>query len=292
MHCVRALEHGFRFGAHGLVLMGSGDWNDGMNAVGIEGRGESVWGSMFLLYVLAKFLPLCEMRGDEEGARRYKDVIKALALSIEIHAWNGSWYLRAWYDDGTPMGEKGQAEAEIDLLPQAFAAIINHEVRIDRRPPFDAERVKSAMLAAYERLYDEKSGTFALLAPPFQKTEGMHDPGYIASYIPGVRENGGQYTHAAVWGAMGLFAIGDDERGARVLRSLSPIYLTQDAIGLARYKKEPYALCGDVLRAEGRCGEGGWSLYTGSAAWYLRLLLSLFGKKEQPQPEIPKHENA
>jgi hypothetical protein len=118
MHCVRALEHGFRFGAHGLVLMGSGDWNDGMNAVGIEGKGESVWGSMFLLYVLAKFLPLCEMRGDEEGARRYKKMMKTLALSIETHAWNGSWYLRAWYDDGTPMGERGQAEAEIDLLPQ------------------------------------------------------------------------------------------------------------------------------------------------------------------------------
>ncbi len=292
MHCIRALEHGFSFGAHGLPLIGSGDWNDGMNAVGTGGKGESVWGGMFLLYVLAKFLPLCERRGDEDGARRYAEVMHTLAISIETHAWNGGWYRRAWYDDGTPIGEVGQAEAEIDLLPQAFAAIVNREVRIGGKPPFDAARVRAAMLAAYARLYDEKSGTFALLAPPFSRAKGMHDPGYIAAYTKGVRENGGQYTHAAVWGAMGLFAIGEDERGLRVMRSLSPMYLTSDKEGLLRYQKEPYAMCGDVLRAEGRWGEGGWSLYTGSAAWYLRLLLSAFGKKEQEKTKIPEEEGA
>ncbi len=288
MHCIRALEHAFRFGTHGLPLMGIGDWNDGMNAVGVHGRGESVWMGMFLLLVLARFLPVCEKRGDMAGAEKYRAVMKPLADAIEEHAWNGKWYRRAWYDDGSVMGDPGQKQAEIDLLPQAFAALLHEGIRLPGgAKPFDEEHVHAAINTAYQRLFDEKIGLFALLDPPFNREEGLPNPGYIAGYMPGIRENGGQYTHAAVWGAMALFAAGEQERGLRVLRALSPVWQTRDETALARYQKEPYALCGDVLRADGRCGEGGWSLYTGSAGWYYRLLLSVFGK-DADLPDIPK----
>ncbi|MBP3919718.1 MAG: DUF3131 domain-containing protein [Clostridia bacterium] len=284
MHCIRAIEHGMRFGAHGLPLIGSGDWNDGMNLVGVRGSGESVWGGMFLMLVLSEFLPICQARGDYDGADQYKGVIKRLASAVETEAWNGKWYRRAWYDDGTPIGNPGDLCAEIDLLPQAFAAIVNHTVRLPSGArPFDENRVHSAMLEAYSRLFDEKREVFALLSPPFDQTkrgnetaQNNHNPGYIAGYIPGTRENGGQYTHAAVWGAMGLFAVGEEEKGMRVVRAISPVRHTMTAEEILRYKKEPYALCGDVLMTHGREGEGGWSQYTGSAAWYYRLLCSLF----------------
>ena len=206
--------------------------------------------------------------------------MRRLAIAIESEAWNGQWYRRAWYDDGTPMGDPGDAEAEIDLLPQAFAAIVNHCVRLPGGgKPFDEDRVHRAVLASYERLFDAEHGMYALLSPPFG-TSGdpdAPDPGYIAAYPPGARENGGQYTHAAVWGAMGLFAVGETERGMKVVRALSPFFQTRDEAAIIRYQREPWALCGDILRTPGRMGEGGWSLYTGSAGWYYRLLLALFG---------------
>lgn len=283
MHCVRAVECTLArgFGVHGMPYIGSGDWNDGMNRVGIRGQGESVWCGMFLLLVLSEFLPLCTQMGDEGGCIRYADCIKHLASAIEEEAWNGQWYRRAWYDDGTPMGDPGDASAEIDLLPQAFAAIVNARVRLPGGgKPFDEARVHSAMMAAYTQLFDREHGLFALLSPPFGSSEGEKtpDPGYIAAYPPGVRENGGQYTHAAVWGAMGLFAVGETERGMEVVRTLSPLFQTRNAAAAARYRREPWALCGDILRTPGRVGEGGWSLYTGSAGWYYRLLLALFGE--------------
>ncbi|MCQ2433135.1 MAG: glycosyl transferase, partial [Clostridia bacterium] len=288
MHCVRALEHGFRFGAHGLPLMGCGDWNDGMNAVGTDGRGESVFCGMFLLLTLDRFLPLAEARGDAEGVRRYRSMMKHLADAVEEHAWNGVWYRRAWYDDGCVMGDPGQPEAEIDLLPQAFAAIIHAAVRLpDGGKPFSEDRVHGAMLCAYEKLFDEEHGVFSLLSPPFSGREDQPYPGYIAGYMPGLRENGGQYTHAAVWGAMGLFAVGEEEKGMRVLRAINPFYQTQTEAGLIQYQKEPYALCGDVLTAEDRIGEGGWSQYTGSAGWYFRLLIEVFGRDHLP--DIASH---
>ena len=281
MHCVRAIELVIRrgFGVHGMPYIGNGDWNDGMNRVGAGGLGESVFCGMFLLLVLSEFLPLCEKMGDHDGAAAYGALMRQLATAIEGEAWNGHWYRRAWYDDGTPMGEPGDAEAEIDLLPQAFAAIVHARVRLPGGGhPLDAERVHAAMLAAYERLFDREHGVFALLSPPFGAASGEHpDPGYIAGYPAGVRENGGQYTHAAVWGAMGLFAVGETELGMEVVRALSPLWHTADDAGIARYQKEPWALCGDVLTTPGRVGEGGWSLYTGSAGWYYRLLIALFG---------------
>ncbi len=283
MHCVRAIERSLDdgFGVHGMPYIGIGDWNDGMNRVGVRGQGETVWGGMFLMLVLAEFLPLCETMGDEHGLKTYTAVIRHLACAIEAEAWNGKWYRRAWYDDGTPMGDPGDAEAEIDLLPQAFAAIVNSRVRLPGGgKPLDEERVHAAMLAAYERLFDEKHGVFALLAPAFGTADGdVPNPGYIAGYPPGARENGGQYTHAAVWGAMGLFAVGEEERAMRVVHALSPLSHTDTEEGIRRYQKEPWALCGDVLMTPGRVGEGGWSLYTGSAGWYYRLLTALFGKE-------------
>jgi len=293
MHCVRAIECTLRvgFGVHGMPLIGIGDWNDGMNRVGNLGQGESVWGGMFLLLVLSEFLPLCAEMGDESGIRSYTSVMKQLSTAIESEAWNGQWYRRAWYDDGTPMGDPGDAEAEIDLLPQAFAALVNHRVRLPGGgKPFDEVRVHDAMLAAYERLFDEKHGVFALLDPPFGSAQDkqLPNPGYIAGYPPGARENGGQYTHAAVWGAMGLFAVGETERGMRVVHALSPLSHTKTDAGIRRYQKEPWALCGDVLRTPDRIGEGGWSLYTGSAGWYYRLLLELFGDdSERVRQNLP-----
>ncbi len=282
MHCVRAIERSLDdgFGVHGMPYIGIGDWNDGMNRVGVRGQGETVWGGMFLMLVLSEFLPLCKIQGDERGIQTYTAVIRQLACAIESEAWNGKWYRRAWYDDGTPMGDPGDAEAEIDLLPQAFAAIVNSRVRLPGGgKPFDEERVHAAMTAAYEKLFDEEHGVFALLSPAFGTSDASDapNPGYIAGYPPGARENGGQYTHAAVWGAMGLFAVGEDERAMRVVRALSPLSHTESADAIFRYQKEPWALCGDVLTTPGRVGEGGWSLYTGSAGWYYRLLLSLFG---------------
>lgn len=281
MHCVRAIERSLDdgFGVHGMPYIGIGDWNDGMNRVGIRGQGESVWGGMFFLLVLAEFLPLCETMGDEHGIKTYTAAMKHLACAIESEAWNGRWYRRAWYDDGTPMGNPGDAEAEIDLLPQAFAAMVNSRVRLPGGgKPFDEERVHTAMLAAYDKLFDEEHGVFALLSPAFGTADGdVPNPGYIAGYPPGARENGGQYTHAAVWGAMGLYAVGEQERAVRVVRALSPLSHTAAPEGIRRYQKEPWALCGDVLTTPGRVGEGGWSLYTGSAGWYYRLLLAMFG---------------
>jgi cellobiose phosphorylase len=282
MHCVRAVEYTLNvgFGVHGLPYIGIGDWNDGMNRVGIRGQGETVWGGMFLMLVLSEFLPLCAEMGDERGIRKYASVIRQLATAIESEAWNGQWYRRAWYDDGTPMGEPGDREGEIDLLPQAFAALVNARVRLPGGgKPFDEERVHRAMNAAYERLYDGERGIFALLDPPFGTVTdaSVPNPGYIAGYPPGARENGGQYTHAAVWGAMALFAVGEEERGMRVVRALSPLNHMMTDADLQRYQKEPWGLCGDVLRSPGREGEGGWSLYSGSAGWYYRLLLALFG---------------
>ena len=307
MHGVRAIEQVLSrgMGTHGLPLFCGGDWNDGMNRVGSmdpaggNGGGESVWMGQFLLLVLGKWLPLARTMGDDDGAEKYGQEMKRLAAVIEDEAWNGQWYRRAWYDDGTPMGNPGDAAAEIDLLPQAFAAIVNEKIRLPDlscpsanggKKPFSEERVHTAMLAAYERLFDRERGIFRLLNPPFiredtEKGSGTppdgeipHDPGYIAAYPPGIRENGGQYTHAAVWGAMGLYAVGEREKGDAVLRAMDPAkrYFSDPD----RYQKEPYALCGDILTAAGRYGEGGWSQYTGAAGWYLRLLTERFGESQ------------
>jgi cellobiose phosphorylase len=283
-HLLRALEHGKKYGEHGLPLIGTCDWNDGMSLVGIRGKGESVWLAFFRILVLRKMTRLCTDVGEVGLISEMEREEKLLCDAIEKYAFDGKWYRRGYYDDCSVLGGGERKDCKIDLLPQAFAAIVNHRVRLPGGgKPFDEERVHMAMNYAYETLFDEAHGVFALLYPPFGSSERADNPnpGYIAGYPPGARENGGQYTHAAVWGAMGLFAVGEHERGMRVVEALLPTSHLRDAEGLYRYQKEPWALCGDVLTTPGRVGEGGWSLYTGSAGWYYRLLLSLFGENHE-----------
>lgn len=277
MHCVRALERSFRFGSHGLPLIGGGDWNDGMNHVGIGGKGESVWLAMFQMLVIQKFLPLCELQKDYDGAEKYREIYERLKNAVNASAFNGSWYMRGFYDDGSPLGDKTSDECRIDLLPQAFAAIVNEA---DNREPFMQKHVDSALAEAISQLWCPEARVFRLFAPSFDKT--TKDPGYIKGYLPGIRENGGQYTHAAVWGIWGLFAAGKDEEAFTILKAINPIDISCDAESAERYQTEPYVLCGDVSYAEGHEGRGGWSWYTGAASWYYKIVLEqLLGYREE-----------
>lgn len=277
MHCVRALERSFRFGSHGLPLMGGGDWNDGMNHVGIGGKGESVWLAMFEMLVIRKFLPLCEMQKDYDGAEKYRGVYEQLKNAVNASAYNGSWYVRGFYDDGAPLGDQSCDECRIDLLPQSFSAIVNEA---DGGGVFSREHVDSALQEAVSQLWCPEDRVFRLFAPSFDKTE--KDPGYIKGYLPGIRENGGQYTHAAIWGIWGLFAAGKDEQAFSILRAINPIDIAEDAQSAAKYQTEPYVLCGDVSYAKGYEGRGGWSWYTGAASWYYKVVLEkLIGYREE-----------
>ena len=260
-HCVRAIEISLAFGHHGLPFMGGGDWNDGMNKVG-EGGGESVWLGMFLLMVLEGFAPIAASQGDLNGAIKYRRMAGELREACERTFKDGQ-FIRAYYGDGTPLGEGGS----IDILPQAFAALAG----------LSREKAASGLAKAWKRLFDREHGIFKLLTPPYDRN-GDHDPGYIASYPPGIRENGGQYTHAAVWGAMGLAAIGRHEEAAILLRTINPAALCATPQGSQRYGGEPYYLAGDVSASPDFPGRCGWSLYTGAAGWfYLAVTESLMG---------------
>jgi len=260
-HCVRAIEVSLAFGQHGLPLMGGGDWNDGMNKVG-ENGGESVWLGMFLLMVLEAFAPIAASQGDLTGAVKYRRTAGELRKACELTFENGQ-FLRAYYGDGTLLGG-GEA---IDILPQAFAALAG----------LSREKAASGLAKAWKRLFDREHGIFKLLTPPYDRS-GDHDPGYIASYPAGIRENGGQYTHAAVWGAMGLAAIGRHEEAAVLLRTINPAALCETPEGSRRYRGEPYYLAGDVSASPDFPGRCGWSLYTGAAGWfYLAVTESLMG---------------
>ncbi|HET6905647.1 MAG TPA: cyclic beta 1-2 glucan synthetase, partial [Rhodanobacteraceae bacterium] len=266
-HCVRAIEHGLRFGAHGLPLIGSGDWNDGMNRVGHLGRGESVWLAFFLHDVLARFIPLAEARDDRERAHRWRDTAEKLAHAIEQHGWDGAWYRRAYFDDGTPLGSKSNDECRIDSLPQSWAVLSGAA---------DQVRATRGLDAALRMLVRDELGLVQLFDPPFDAS--ALDPGYIKGYVPGVRENGGQYTHAAVWLAMALAQQGRVDEAWRIARLLNPLNHARTPEQVARYRVEPYVLAADVYMAAGHGGRGGWTWYTGSAGWMYRLLVeSLLG---------------
>ncbi len=256
-HCIRALEHGLRFGAHGLPLIGTGDWNDGMNAVGREGNGESVWLAFFLWTVLGRFIPLCEKRGDADGAARYRRVQGELRNAWE-RAFDGAWYLRGYYDGGEPLGGSRGPEARIFLLPQAFSAFCG------------AAHAGEAVKTAFDRLYDGEWQILRLFAPPFGADAVK--TGYLRGYCGGLRENGGQYTHGAVWGLRALLLSGMYEEGNVLRRALNPALRCTEERLAARYRIEPYCMAGDVYGAPGHAGRGGWSLYTGAAGWYLRVL--------------------
>jgi cellobiose phosphorylase len=274
-HCVRAIRHGLRFGAHGLPLIGSGDWNDGMNLVGIGGQGESVWLGFFLCAVLRQFAPVAAARGDPvfaefcvlEGAR--------LRQNIEQHGWDGEWYRRAYFDDGTPLGSSSNAECRIDSISQSWSVLAGGGV--DANEGGDSlARSRRAMQAVDEQLVRRADGLIQLLDPPFDKTR--LNPGYIRGYVPGVRENGGQYTHGAIWAAMAFAELGNSERAWELLNMINPVNHARSAEGIATYKVEPYVVAADVYALVPHTGRGGWSWYTGSAGWMYRLVVeSLLG---------------
>ena len=269
-HCVRAIQHGLRVGPHGLPLIGSGDWSDGLNLVGIHGRGESVWLGFFLFDVLSQFAPVAGLRNDIPFAALCLRKADELRSNLDLHAWDGTaangWYRRAWFDDGTPLGSASNDECRIDSLPQSWAVLSEAGT---------AERNAQGMEALDQQLVKREAGLVQLLAPPFDKTN--LNPGYIKGYVPGVRENGGQYTHAAVWAAMAFAKLGD-ARAWEITQLINPVNHTRTAEAVARYKTEPYVLAADVYAQAPHTGRGGWTWYTGSASWMYRLMIeSLMG---------------
>ncbi|HEV8480901.1 MAG TPA: glycosyl transferase, partial [Candidatus Eisenbacteria bacterium] len=266
-HCVRALDRAMTQGPHGLPLFGSGDWNDGMNRVGKGGKGESVWMGFFLYAVLGDFIPICESRGDDARVRRYRAYRDDVREAIEKDGWDGAWYRRAFYDDGTPMGSATSDECQIDALVQAWAVLSGAA---------PAERARQAMAALEERLVSEKDGIIRLLTPPFRHS--THDPGYIQGYAAGVRENGGQYTHAALWVVRAFAEMGRRDAAARLLEMLAPVSHARTPDQVQRYRVEPYVIAADVYGEPPHVGRGGWTWYTGSAGWMLRVgLESILG---------------
>lgn len=259
-HCCRALDRGFRLGSHGLPLMGTGDWNDGMNKVGAGGKGESVWNGWFFLTVLRSFATIASTTGDEKRAAWCRESAEVLRTSLETQAWDGSWYRRAYFDDGTPLGSCLNDECQIDAIPEAWAVISGAA---------DAERASKAMQAVWERLVRPDDKLIQLFDPPFDK--GALQPGYIKGYVPGIRENGGQYTHAAAWVVWATALLGDGDRAFELWSMLNPINHARSPEDTERYMVEPYVVSADVYSAFPHTGRGGWTWYTGSAAWLYRI---------------------
>jgi cyclic beta-1,2-glucan synthetase len=261
-HCVRAIRHGLRFGKHGLPLIGSGDWNDGMNLVGIGGQGESVWLGFFLCEVLGHFTALARARGDAVFAERCTAEGARLRQNLERHGWDGEWYRRGYFDDGTPLGSASNAECQLDSISQSWSVLSGAG---------DALRARMAMQAVDLRLVRREHGLIQLLDPPFDKSN--LDPGYIRGYVPGVRENGGQYTHGAIWAAMAFAALGDARRAWELTAMINPVNHATTAQGVATYKVEPYVMAADVYALAPHTGRGGWTWYSGSAGWMYRLIV-------------------
>lgn len=267
-HCVLALRRGCELtGERELPLIGTGDWNDGMNRVGEGGRGESVWLGFFLFDTLQHFVEVARVRGDEAFSSYCREQAQRLQRNLEAHAWDGLWYRRAWFDDGTPLGSVESDECKIDSIAQSWAVLSGAA---------EPARGREAMASLDQHLVDRKAQLVKLLAPPFDRTS--KDPGYIRGYVPGVRENGGQYTHAAVWAAMAYAKQGNAIKAWELAEMINPIHHTNDSGALEIYRVEPYVMAADVYGAVPHIGRGGWTWYTGSAGWMYRLLTeSLLG---------------
>jgi len=261
-HCCRTIDRSLVTGAHGLPLMGTGDWNDGMSRVGREGRGESVWVGFFLYRILGAFIPLCESRGDKGRTGRYEEHRRKLLAALNDGGWDGEWYRRAYYDNGAPLGSKESDECKIDTLAQSWAIL-------SKAAPDD--RANLAMGAMERELISEQEGLIRLLTPPFVNTP--NDPGYIKGYVAGVRENGGQYTHAACWAVQAIAEHGQNNKALRLWEMLTPISHSRTPEAADLYKVEPYAVAADVYGAPPHVGRGGWTWYTGSAGWMYRVAL-------------------
>ncbi len=264
-HCLRTIARASQTGPHGLPLMGSGDWNDGMNQVGSGGQGESVWLAWFLVTVLKGFAPICEHMDDFTQAEQCRQQAAVLLEKIEQSAWDGRWYIRAFYDDGTPLGSSSNAECQIDSISQSWAALSGGS---------ELNRAIIAIDSANRYLVHPESNVIQLLTPPFNTSP--HDPGYIKGYFPGVRENGGQYTHAAVWLAMANARLHNSAEAYRQLTMLNPVNATATLKDVLKYEKEPYVVAADILACEPFYGQGGWSWYTGSAGWMYQAILHTF----------------
>jgi cellobiose phosphorylase len=267
VHCMRAILRGLRYGEHGLPLMGSGDWNDGMNAVGEHGKGESVWLGFFLYEVLVRFAEVARRRGDLTFAERCQGEAARVRGNVEQHGWDGEWYRRAYFDDGSPLGSASNPECQIDSIPQSWSVLSGAG---------DPERSRMAMAAMDRRLVHRDHALVQLLDPPFDKSD--LNPGYIKGYVPGVRENGGQYTHGAIWAAMAFAVLGDSRRAWELMAMLNPVNHARSPEAMATYKVEPYVVAADVYALSPHIGRGGWTWYTGSAGWMYRLIVeSLLG---------------
>ena len=266
-HCVRAILKGLTFGEHGLPLIGSGDWNDSMNIVGEHGKGESVWLGFFLYEVLMRFTEVARRHGDVSFAARCQREAAHVRQNIEQNGWDGEWYRRAYFDDGSPLGSASNPECQIDSIAQSWSVLSGAG---------DAERSRMAMDAVDKRLVRRDHALIQLLDPPFDKSS--LDPGYIKGYVPGVRENGGQYTHGAIWAAMAFAALGDSRRAWELLGMINPVNHARSPEAIATYKVEPYVITADVYALSPHIGRGGWTWYTGSAGWMYRLITeSLLG---------------
>jgi cyclic beta-1,2-glucan synthetase len=260
-HCLAAIDISLQFGAHGLPLMGCGDWNDGMNRVGAQSKGESIWVAWFLVHVLDELQSNCRNRLTADQSKHYMSVANNIRKSIERHAWDGDWYLRAFFDDGSPLGSSKNETCQIDSLVQSWAVITNG----------DRPRSKHAFFETINRLVDNDTGLIKLFTPAFDRDP--IDPGYINAYVPGVRENGGQYTHAAIWLAQAAALLGERDLAMRLFDYMNPLSRTQSPEAAATYRLEPYVMAADIYTSPQHVGRGGWSWYTGSAGWMYRLAI-------------------
>ena len=281
-HCIHALERACTRGEHGLPLIGSGDWNDGMNRVGVRGKGESVWLAWFLIDTCRKFAAHAERIGQNAAAAWLRSQADEYGEAVERSAWDGEWYRRAYYDDGSPLGSHVNNECQIDSIAQSWSVISGAG---------DPERTRIAMDSLQKRLVDEDARLIMLLTPPFDR--GTHDPGYIQGYLPGVRENGAQYTHAALWAVLATALQGNGDRALELYQMINPITHASSDDDVGVYKVEPYVVAADVYTAQGHRGRGGWTWYTGSASWFYRVGLEAilgfrkYGNTLQIDPCIP-----
>lgn len=282
-HCRRALKRAITAGAHGIPLMGAGDWNDGMNRVGIEGKGESIWLGWFLHATATNFAEICAQIGKADDAHHYRSQAEAIRQAVEAEGWDGAWYRRAYYDDGTPLGSAQSRECQIDAIAQSWAVLSGAA---------EPQRARQAMQAVAEQLIRPEDRLLLLFTPPFNKTQ--RDPGYIKGYLPGIRENGGQYTHAALWTIWAFAALGEGDQAEELFRLINPIYRADSQTKADHYKVEPYVIAADVYGVAPHVGRGGWTWYTGSSGWMYRLgVEALLGLRRTAdafwlEPRIPK----
>ena len=270
-HCARALDRSLELGTHGLPLIGTGDWNDGMNRVGHRGRGESVWLGWFLVANLREFAKLADLRGERKRAATWRATAESVVAALDAKAWDGAWYRRAFFDDGTPLGSVQNEECQIDSIAQSWAVITGAG---------DKQRARQAMESVEQRLIRRDDRLMLLLSPPFNRTP--LDPGYIKGYVPGIRENGGQYTHAAAWAVVAFAMLGEGGKAVELFNLLSPIHHASRRANIHRYKVEPYAVAADVYSEHPHVGRGGWTWYTGAAGWLYRAgLESILGFRKK-----------